>query len=151
MLTCTFFGHRDMDYFPYQDKIEAILIDLIQNCGVTQFYSGYRGNFDRLCAYLVWELKFRYPQIKNTLVLSYLSYKKEDFVLPKFFDDSVYLLETPVPPRFAITHTNRKMVDLAGYVVSGIKHEHGGAFTACKYARKHGKIMIDIYEEIGGL
>ena len=111
MLTCTFFGHRDMDYFPYQDKIETIIIDLIQNCGVTQFYSGYRGNFDRLCAYLVWELKFRYPQIKNTLVLSYLSYKKEDFVLPKFFDDSVYLLEKPVPPRFAITHTNRKMVD----------------------------------------
>lgn len=150
MLTCTFFGHRDVDYFPYQEKIEAILIGLIQNCGVTQFYSGYRGNFDRLCAHLVWELKFRYPQIKNTLVLSYLPYKKEDFILPKFFDDSLYLLEKPVPPRFAIPHTNRKMVDLSDYILSGVNHDYGGAFTACSYARTHGKTVIDIYDEMGG-
>lgn len=146
MLTCAFFGHRDIDYFPYNEKIEEILVDLIENCGVTQFYSGYRGKFDELCAYLVWELKFQYPQIKNTLVLSYLPYKKSDFVLPKYFDDSVYLLEKKVPPRFAIPHTNRRMVDLADYIVSGVNHDHGGAFTACNYARNRGKTIISIYD-----
>ena len=146
MLSCAFFGHRDVDYFSYCEKIETILIDLIKNCGVTQFYSGYRGSFDRLCAYLVWELKFRYPNIKKTLFLSYLPYKKADFSLPKFFDDSVYLLEKSVPLRFAIPHTNRKIVDLSDYILSGVNHDYGGAFNACSYARKHGKTVIDIYD-----
>lgn len=146
MLTCVFFGHRDVNYFPYNEKIEEILFHLIENCGVTQFYSGYRGKFDELCAYLVWELKFQYPQIKNTLVLSYLPYKKADFVLPKYFDDFVYLLEKRVPPRFAIPHTNKRMVDLADYIVSGVNHDHGGAFAACNYARNRGKTIISIYD-----
>ena len=146
MISCAFFGHRDVDYFSYNEKIETLLVNLIENCGVTQFYSGYRGKFDELCAYLVWELKFQYPQIKNTLVLSYLPYKKADFVLPKYFDDSVYLLEKQVPPRFAIPHTNRRMVELADYIVSGVNHDHGGAFAAYNYARNRGKTIISIYD-----
>ncbi len=149
MLKCTFFGHRDADYVPYRIKTEAILVDLIENCGVTQFYSGNRGNFDKFCASLVWKLKLNYPKIKNTLVLSYLPCKKTDFILPKIFDDSVYLLEQHVPMRFAVTHTNRKMADLSDFILSGVYRNYGGAYTACSYARKHGKTIISIYEETG--
>ncbi len=144
MYSCAFFGHRDVDYTPYCEKIENILADLIENRGVTRFYSGNRGNFDKLCAYLVWDLKFRYPQIENILVLSYPS--KSDFILPKFFDDAAYLLETHVPPKFAIPQTNRRMVDLADHIVSGVNRDRGGAFTACQYAEKRKKDIIRIYD-----
>ena len=57
MLTSTFFGHRDEDYFPYGEKIEAIVKSLIEDCGCIQFYSGYRGEFERFSAYIVFRLK----------------------------------------------------------------------------------------------
>ena len=40
MKSCTFFGHRDYNYTPYKGKIEAIILDLIENHGVREFYNG---------------------------------------------------------------------------------------------------------------
>lgn len=54
MPSCAFFGHsKYQDYSQYRDKIKDIVFELIQNHGVTQFYNGYRGDFDRLCAILL--------------------------------------------------------------------------------------------------
>lgn len=147
MLSCTFFGHRDEDYFPYGEKLERIIISLIEDCGLTQFYSGYRGEFERLCAYIVSRVREKYAYIRNTLVLSYYGQLSEP--LPALFDDSVYLLgNSRVPPRFAIPRTNQKLVDISNYIVSGVNHDSGGAFTACNYAEKHGKLIITIYEDL---
>ena len=70
MKACVFFGHRNANYQKYKPKLKQILEDLIKNEGVTQFYSGGRGAFDRLCAEVVGELIKSYPKIKNTLVFS---------------------------------------------------------------------------------
>lgn len=145
MLSCAFFGHREEDYFPYGAKIEEIITELVVDCGLTQFYSGYRGEFERFCAYLVWRAKEQYPYIRNTMVLSY--YKQLSASLPPFFDDSVYLLEgRKVPPQFAIPRTNQRLVDISNYIVSGVNHDSGGAFTACNYAKNRGKLILSIYE-----
>lgn len=40
----------------YRDKLLQIILDLIENKGVTQFYSGFRGDFDRYCSYLISEI-----------------------------------------------------------------------------------------------
>ena len=45
--TCTFFGHRDCPE-TIKPKIREAVIDLIENHGVTMFYVGNQGNFDRL-------------------------------------------------------------------------------------------------------
>ena len=44
---CTFFGHRDCPE-TIKPKIRTAVIDLIENHGVTMFYVGNQGNFDRL-------------------------------------------------------------------------------------------------------
>ncbi len=49
----------------YRDKLLHVILDLIENKRVIQFYSGFRGDFDRYCSYLISELKVSYPQIKN--------------------------------------------------------------------------------------
>ena len=72
MKTCVFFGHRNFDYEPYREKIEQIVVDLIENEGVTDFYNGGRGRFDSICTEIVQKLKIRYPQICNILILSYI-------------------------------------------------------------------------------
>lgn len=143
MAACAFFGHRCFPYSRYESIITDYISELIEKKDVTQFYSGYRGEFDRLCARLVSEIKQIYPPIINTMVLSY--HPREDFILPSCFDDCVYLLDKIVPPRFAISCTNKKMVEISDYIISGVKHETGGAAFACAYAKRKKKIVISLF------
>ena len=147
MKTCVFFGHRDMDYQKYKPKLMQILEELIKNEGFTQFYSGGRGAFDRLCAEAVAELKIRYPHIKNTLVFAYMPPSNEDFTLPAVYTDTLYILERRVPPRHAILETNKAMVDKADCLIVGVVKEWGGAWQAVEYAKKYKKRIISLTEQ----
>lgn len=144
MKACVFFGHRKGDYKSVESKINKVVMDLIEREEVTQFYSGGRGAFDWLCARLVSKLKEKYPHIKLTRVLSYMPRKKEEYDLP-YFDDSVYVLEKKVLPRFAIIETNKALVDKVDFVVSGVYRSFGGALQAVEYAKRKGKSVVDIY------
>ncbi len=151
MFSCAFFGHSRMKVEPYREKLIDIITDLIENKGVTQFYSGFRGAFDVFCSNLVHELKARYPQIRNTMVLSYIPQNPPDepeyaFRVPKCFDDSVYLLSKRVPHRFAIIETNKLLADTVDYVVAGVMIHGGGAYTAIEYAHKRKKQIISVIE-----
>ena len=53
---CTFFGHRDSPE-TIKPKIRTAVIDLIENHGVTMFYVGNQGNFDRLVRSILKEVK----------------------------------------------------------------------------------------------
>lgn len=139
-----------MNVEQYREKLSETLKDLIENKGVTQFYSGFRGDFDVYCSYLIYELKDSYPQIKNTMVLSYIPEKKDNceyaFALPKCFDDSVYLLERRVPKRLAIIETNKCLVDMVDFIVAGVMTHCGGAYMACEYAYKRKKPIISMID-----
>lgn len=134
----------------YGDKLLRIIVDLIENEGVTQFYSGFRGDFDVYCSYLIYKLKARYPQIKNTMALSYIPEEPTEpdnaFSLPKCFDDSVYLLERQVPKRLAIIETNKCLVDKVDYIVAGVTLHCGGAYAACEYACKQKKPIVSVID-----
>lgn len=145
MKSCAFFGHRYIDPEIFGKDMHHILVDLIENKGVTQFYSGFRGDFDRLCSFAVYTMKEKYPMIKNTMVLSYIPDK--DFILPKYFDDSVYLLEKQVPKRFAISATNKLLVDKVDYIVACVLTHGGGAYAALEYARRRNKPIINVLDE----
>lgn len=141
MLSCAFFGHRNFDYKPYENIIRNVVTNLIEN-GVAEFYSGYRGNFDGTCARIVHELQTQYPQIKNIMVLSY--HPNEKFEQPEIFDETVYLLEKRVPLKYAISHTNRRLVQTVDYVVSGVVWKWGGAKYACDYAKWSYRSMYNV-------
>lgn len=133
-----------MEAEQYREKLLPILTDLIENTGVERFYSGYRGDFDKFCSNTVYELKSKYPYIKNTMVLSYIPNK--DFILPKCFDDSIYLLERQVPKRLAIIETNKRLVDKVDYIVAGVIIHGGGAYAALEYAYKRKKSIINLID-----
>ncbi len=147
MCSYAVFGHRDMEYRSYAQTIEEILTELIERCGVTQFYIGGRGEFDGICAGIIKRLKVKYPDVRNTLILSYIPTKKEEFYLPESYDDSIYLLEKRVPPRLAILKTNELMVLRSDYILSGVKHTWGGAYTAVAFAKKKGKTVFEIFRK----
>lgn len=80
-------------------------------------------------------LQVEYPDIKNILVLSYLPDTK--FKLPEWYDEAVYLLDKTVPPRYAISYTNRRLAQSVNYIIVGIDHKCGGAWSVYKYAKNH--------------
>lgn len=144
MYTCVFFGHRRYAYTEYRERIKAAIVALIEERSVTNFFSGNRGEFDRICVSIVNELKENYPNLRLTQVFSYVPQGKSSCD-DEIFDDSVYLLERAVPPRYAIIETNKKMVERADYVLSGVMYDWGGAATAITYALKKQKTVIDLF------
>ncbi len=140
-IVCAFFGHRDVDYSGAEEEIREVVEELIER-GVRRFINGDRGNFDRLCAKIVWEAKRASLQVTMTRAISYMPREHEK--TPRFFDDPVYLLERRVPPRYAIAETNKLIVKMADVVVSGVIFPYGGAYEAVCYARRLGKEIIQI-------
>lgn len=147
MRICSFFGHHDYSYCNQQENLTKIIVDLIENYGVTDFYCGFRGNFDELCSTIISKLKLNYKNIKLSMVLSYHPSKKEDNFQPLYIDDSVYLLNRYVPPALAIIETNKMMVDCSDFIVCGVKYTFGGANTAIEYAERKKKNIVYLFEE----
>ena len=145
MKACAFFGHRDGLYEDKRQIIKEIVRDLIEKEGVNQFYIGGRGAFDSICADIVHGLKKDFPWIKSTLVLSYIPQK--DFVLSNKYDDSVYLLEKAVLPKFAIWETNKNIVDRSDFIITAVGKEWGGAYRAARYAKAKGKRVWNVFFE----
>lgn len=134
MPSCFFIGHQDApgSLLP---AVRSAAEGLIREEGVTDFYVGSRGNFDRLAAAAVRELRERYPQVRLFLVLAYLPSTEEE--IPEGFTGTVFPegLEK-VPRRFAILRANRAMVDACDYLIAYAPHETGNARRVLDYARR---------------
>lgn len=144
MKSCAFFGHRKADYGGIENSLRNIIKKLVEEEGVLQFYLGMRGDFDAFCLKTVYQLKKEFPEIKITKVFAYMPARKEENALC-FFDDSVYLLERTVPPKYAILETNCTLIRKVDFIVSGVKYTFGGAAKAIDYAKKQKKTVIDVF------
>ena len=138
---CTFFGHRDCPE-TIKPKIRTAVIDLIENHGVTMFYVGNQGNFDRLVRSVLKEVTTAYPGVGYAVVLAYMPSAKKsaddfsDTLLPDGIEK--------VPKRFAISWRNKWMIEHADYVVTYVTRLFGGAAQFSALAKSKGKIIYDI-------
>ena len=143
MPSCFFIGHRDApgELLPH---IRAAAEELIVRKGVTDFYVGSRGNFDRLAAAAVLSLRETYPRVRLYRVLAYHPFER-DMSLPEGFDGSVYPegLEK-VPRRYAILRANRAMVDACPYLIAYAPHEIGNARKVVEYAKGKGRGVVEV-------
>ncbi len=132
MRCAVFIGHNECFGVSTQQLNNAIT-DCIKN-GITTFISGGQGGFDRLCATSVYKFKEKYPQIKNILVIPYLSFNIFDKTI---FDEVIF------PPEFekyhfksAIPKRNRYMIDISDAAICFIDHNWGNAVKTYEYAKK---------------
>ena len=137
--TATFIGHgecRGVD----KEKVRAAAEELIQK-GVETFLSGGMGGFDWLGARVVYELKEKYPHIKNILVIPYLTFNVrnkdlfDEILYPDGFEK--YHFKAAIPKR------NRFLVDNSKYAICYVTHGWGGAAQTYEYAKKHGLNIVD--------
>lgn len=151
MITCTFAGHRDMHFFNNRERLMAEIEKLLQMDNEFLFLNGDRGDFDRIGAGVTWEAKRRHPEksIKLALVLPYLSkgvnrdkdyYRTlyDEIIIPEEADNAHY--------KAAIRIRNRWMVDQSDIVFACVSRNYGGAFETVKYAKRHGKTVINLAE-----
>jgi len=143
MSSCFFIGHRDAaeELLP---RISAAVETLIHKEGVTDFYVGSRGRFDRLAAAAVRRLMETYSEVRLYRVLAYLPTEADDR-LAEGFSGTVYPegLER-VPRRFAVPQANRAMVDACGFLIAYAPHATGNARKVVDYARRKGRRVIEV-------
>lgn len=138
---CTFFGHRDCPE-GIRPKIQQTVVDLVENHGVTMFYVGNQGNFDRLVRSVLKETERIYPNVRYAVVLAYMPFAgatgeaEPHTILPEGIEK--------VPKRFAILWRNKWMLERAEYVVTYVTHPWGGAARFQALARKQGKRVVEL-------
>ena len=138
-----FCGHGDIpteESDVLKEKLRKTVIELIEG-GAREFLLGGYGDFDKMCAKTVYQLKDEYPHIKSVLVIPYLDREYN----MSLYDISEY---PPIntPRRFAILKRNEYMVEQADAVVAWVRYSFGGARKTYEYAKRKKKKIINLAE-----
>ncbi|MBQ9964389.1 MAG: hypothetical protein IJP14_04635 [Clostridia bacterium] len=137
MVSCPFFGHRDL-HTDISGLLRQVLLNLIENNGVEVFYVGNQGNFDYITQKMLSELADQYP-IRYYIVLAYMPTTQiKNALLPDGIEN--------VPKRFAIDWRNRWMLKRCEIVVTYVRHVGGGAAKFKQIAEKQHKTVINLAE-----
>ena len=141
--TATFIGHNEC-YGIAASDVRNEVIKLIE-AGITDFLNGGMGNFDWMCAKIVFELKKDYPQIRNYLVIPYLTYN----ILDKHFFDSIIYPEGFEKYHFksAIPARNKYLVENSSAALCYVTHGWGGAALTFERAKKRGLRLVNLGEK----
>ena len=143
---CFFIGHRDTPEHVYP-ALEQAVEQLITQ-GVTEFYVGNHGSFDRMAARGVIAAKQHHPQVRLTMLLAYHPGERP-VTLPSGFDGSLYPpgMEN-VPRRFAIARANRWMVEHCTPLVAYVTHPASNAGKVVEWGRIQEKRVVELGESL---
>ena len=142
MSVCTFFGHRDVSD-NIKPQLTNVVRRLIEQDGVTKFYIGNHGNFDRLAKRVVQQLAEEYPYIRFSVVLSRLP--QGEWCRPQDGQNTVFPEEVAkAMPRYAILARNRWMLDRADVVVTYVTHSFGGSGRFKRLAEQKDKRVVNL-------
>ena len=141
-MICTFFGHRDAPE-SVRSLLREVILDLVEQQGVTQFYVGNQGKFDAMVRNILAELEQSHG-IRYEVVLAYLQ-RQGDLLCDT---DHTFLPEgiETVTPRFAIEFRNKWMIKHSDVVVTYVTHTFGGAAKFKEMAIKRKKTVIELGE-----
>ena len=133
--SCFFIGHREASEEIYPVLYAAVEQHIVEY-GVTEFFVGHYGGFDRLAALAVKEAKRFYPEVKLTLLLPYHPAERP-IPTPDGFDGTFYPpgMES-VPRKVAIVRANHYVVDHVDYLIAYAWHPASNAWELVEYARK---------------
>jgi len=140
------FGHREMnDCLKTEEKLCALVRDLLRTEQYVEFYIGRHGEFDILAASVVKRERKIFGKEKCGLTLV-LPYSDKDMEYYDKYYDSIIIPEclNRAYPKGAITKRNRWMVEECDLIVCYVERESGGASTALKYAKRLEKDIVNL-------
>lgn len=133
--SCFFIGHRDTEEAIYPKLCAAVERHVLE-CDVTEFIVGHYGNFDRLAAKAVMEVRKQYPQIALLLLIPYHPAERP-VKEPEGYDGTFYPPgQERVPRKLAIVRANRYMIDHVDYLIAYAWHPGSNTKALIEYAEK---------------
>ena len=145
----TFCGHSDyVGKQEDEEKILSLLTDLIGDSHAELYLGGY-GSFDLFARACGKKYQQTHPNTTLIFVTAYItpSYQKTHLEYDKkLYDEIIYPELENVPPKFAISHRNKWMVERADYVIAYISRPFGGAYQTYKHAERKKKALVNIAE-----
>ena len=145
MKSCFMFGHRDVPN-GMQEKIARAVERLYCEEGITSFYVGRYGEFDRIAGAAVRTVQTRFPEIMLFLLLPYHPAERPA-VTPAGYDGTFYPPIEKVPRRYAIVKANQYMVSSCDAIICLAKHP-GNSRKLLEYAQRIAKYQRLIIENI---
>ena len=117
-IICAFFGHRNIPD-DLEPRLRETIIQAIEAYGITEFWNGGYGGFDRLAERVVASLKADYPHIKHRLVYAY----KPQYALRPTFDCDLYPNYLDVyPDKWHIPRRNNWMAEQCDLMITYVEH-----------------------------
>lgn len=140
MKICGFCGHRDCDD-ELREQIRATIKDIIENDGITVFYSGGMGDFDRLCEHAVREIQRSNKDIKLYLIKPSFTQKlnTEKEYYSNFYDGIIIPDFDNVHYKRIITKRNEWIVNHSDIILCYVIRRNGGAYKTLQHALKMNK------------
>lgn len=146
---CSLFGHREImeDKEMIKQKVKDAMRRVILEKDITCFLLGRNGQFDRLCANCIKELKKEFPFIKAQLVYAYLNKKEDNYeekYIKEIFDGTIFPPLESTPPKFAILKRNEWMAQNSDFIIFYVNYTWGGASKVLNYVKRKNKDHINI-------
>ena len=137
-MVIVFCGHSDyVQNTQDWGKILNILEVEVADASCEIFLGGY-GNFDAFALCCAKKFKQNHPNTKLRLITPYLENPKT-LCEKEAFDSIIYPSLERVPPRYAISHRNKWMIEKADLVISYVSRQYGGAYTMYLDAKRKAK------------
>ena len=150
--TVSFFGHREIENsLEVEQKLEAILTELIKTKQYIEFLVGREGEFDILSASVVKKAKKQMDNGNRSLVLV-LSYMKVEFRDNEkeylYYYDDVEICDQSAKAHYksAMQIRNRAMVNRSDLVICCIQRKSVGAYKTVRYAERIGKQILYLHD-----
>ena len=132
-----------------EQRLEAVIRNLLKNKEYVEFLVGRDGEFDRIVSSAIRRCKreYRSDNSAHVLVLPYSTaeFRDNEESFRENYDE-IEICESAADGHFKAAHQarNREMVDRSHLVVCCIQHESGGAWQTMKYAQKQSIPYINI-------
>ena len=141
----TFCGHSIFQKTREFERIFLAYLDKIIGENDAQMYLGNYGAFDSFAYDCCKKYQESHRKISLVFVTPYLDNNNLEIQRMRY-NSIIYPEIERVPPKFAISHRNRYMIDKCDYVISYITHSWGGAYQTYKYAKTKNKIIFNLDE-----
>ena len=135
---CFFIGHRTVPN-DIRERLNAAIERHITEYGVTEFFVGHYGAFDRMAQAALVRAKKRHPHIRPLLLLPY--HPGEQIVkVPNGFDGSFFPPGMEAVPRaFAIVRANQYAIRTCDYLICYDARQIGSTRELVDLARRREK------------
>ena len=136
---CCFAGHSQVYDANLKDRVLDTVRGLFLDSGVSEFWVGNYGQFDKIAASAVRSLKQELPTISLSLVIPYLTQEINEYREEYYKDyDSIIMADIPenTPRNLKIIKANQFMVDNSDYLVCYVNTSWGGAVKTMEYGLK---------------